>query len=31
MTETQAWFLLVEGGIVALYFLLALFGIRRGP
>lgn len=31
MTEGQAWFLLIEVGVIALYFLLALLGVRRGP
>jgi hypothetical protein len=31
MTETQAWILLVEVGIVALVYLLSLFGGVRRP
>jgi hypothetical protein len=30
MTETQGWLLLIEGGIVALWALLGIFGARRG-
>jgi hypothetical protein len=28
MTETQAWFLLIEGAIVALWALLSIFRVR---
>lgn len=28
MTETQAWLLLVEGGVVALWALLSIFRAR---
>ena len=31
MTETQAWILLVEVGIIALVSLLSLFGGIRRP
>jgi hypothetical protein len=31
MTETQAWILLVEVGVIALVYLLSLFGPTRRP
>jgi hypothetical protein len=32
MTETQAWIIIVELGIIALVYLLSLFGYAgRGP
>ena len=31
MTEGQAWLLLIEGGVIALAYLLGLLGIGRGP
>ena len=30
MTDTQGWILIIEVGIVALYYLLALIGVKRG-
>lgn len=31
MTETQGWFLVVEGGIIALIFLLTFLMTQRRP
>ena len=31
MTETQAWFLVVEVGVIALVYLLGLFNGRSRP
>jgi hypothetical protein len=31
MTETQAWILLIEVGIIALVYLLSLFGTVKRP
>jgi hypothetical protein len=29
MTDTQAWILIIEVGVIALHFLLAMLGIKR--
>jgi hypothetical protein len=31
VTETQAWILLIEVGVIALVYLLSLFGGARRP
>ena len=31
MTETQAWILIIEVGVIALAYLLGLFNARRAP